>query len=213
MAHRTLRTIVVIGPPGAGKETIGRAIGQLPGYYFSSVGEALRSVDPDSDRGREINKYVRTGDLVPEPLALETWRSAMEHAIAMQRFAPEEDLLILDGLPRTVHQASEIEADLQIEAVFAFQCGNEEELTRRILGRHAEREDDARRNVIAHRFTVYREQTEPLLKHYPNDLQVEIDAGAPPLEVLAQVVDNLRERDLIVTKLAAVPAMEEPPEG
>lgn len=201
MVERVYRTILMIGPPGAGKGTIGRALGQLPGYYFSSAGDVLRSVDPDSDRGREIGKYMRTGELVPDALVIETWRHSLDHAIVMHGFVPEEDLLLLDGIPRNVNQAKALKDIIKVEAVLHFHCGNESVLTDRIRGRRQAREDDAREAVISHRFDVYHNQTESLLEHYAKDLQVRVDAGAPPLEVLTQVAEHLRDRGLIVEKI------------
>jgi adenylate kinase len=53
------------------------------------------------------------------------------------------------------------------------------------------RKDDLDDAVIRHRFEVYREQTEPLLKWYPADLTTDVDATRSPIEVLGRIVSAL----------------------
>ena len=80
----------------------------------------------------------------------------------------EQDIVVLNGLPRHVDQARELEALLRIEMVLALEC-TESVVRERILlnsgGDRAERTDDSDREV-AKKLRLYRERTEPLISHY-----------------------------------------------
>lgn len=70
---------------------------------------------------------------------------------------------------------------------------DDEKLKQRLRRRAREenREDDAREAILEHRFAVYREQTAGILDLYPDDRVADIDALAPPLRVLGQIVNTL----------------------
>lgn len=80
----------------------------------------------------------------------------------------EQDIVVLNGLPRHVDQAREIEALLRIEMVLVLEC-TEEVVRERILlnsgGDRAERTDDSDREV-AKKLQLYHERSEPLIGYY-----------------------------------------------
>jgi adenylate kinase len=64
-----------------------------------------------------------------------------------------------------------------------------ERLRRRALKEN--RVDDARKEVILHRWDVYEEETEPLLEYYPDEIITEVDAVQSPAEVLSDVLGTV----------------------
>lgn len=184
------RAILLIGPPGSGKGTQGKILGQVPGYFFVSMGEVLRAVDAEAERGQAIQQAQRKGELIPAPDVLSVWEQHMREQSG-DVFDPQQEIVVLDGLPRNVEQAERLQPHIHLERILHLQCEDEGQLFERIHQRHAGRADDESEAVIRHRFDVYRTQTLPLLNWFPSRCLTEIDAGRSPLEVLHQVVRAL----------------------
>ncbi len=98
------RTLLLIGPPGAGKGTLGRIFGQVPRFFFVSMGDLLRSVPPATKIGRQMVQQQQSGNLVPSESVISLWKEYMRQHIG-EDFKPDCDTLVLDGLPRNVEQA------------------------------------------------------------------------------------------------------------
>ena len=184
--------IVLIGMPGTGKGTQGRIIGRVPGFHYFSSGDMFRALDPTTETGRVVHDRISRGELVSDDLVISLWKEHLEQAIAAGRFHPERDVLILDGLPRTVPQAEMLEAHGDVRTVLSLGCADEQELLARML-RRAQKEGraDDQTSVIRRRLEIFHEQTAPVLAHYPKTLIAEINALQTPLEVLAAIVEVL----------------------
>ena len=184
--------LILFGPPGAGKGTQAERLQrdfQLP---FISTGEMLRAnVKEGTELGREAQKYMDAGELVPDQLIV---------AMAAERLQQEDarDGFILDGFPRTIEQANALDkmlADLGRRITVALLIDVPDgEVIRRLSGRrvcvkaghnyHVEfdppkhdeicdqdgsrliQRDDDKPEVIENRLRVYHEQTEPLIEYY-----------------------------------------------
>ena len=46
------RSVLLFGPPGAGKGTQGKILGSIPGIFHLSVGDVFRSIDIVSEDGQ-----------------------------------------------------------------------------------------------------------------------------------------------------------------
>jgi adenylate kinase len=181
-----IRAVVIMGMPGSGKGTQGEALGTLPGVVHFEMGEALRDLDPASDTGREVQAIMRRGALVPTELVVQVWRDRMNEWAARGALHRETDLVLLDGVPRSVEQARAFEPHIDLLGVVHLQCEDEGTLMDRIAGRRgAEGRSDDRNETVRERFRRYRESTRPLLDHYGADLVRDVDACLPPLGVLA----------------------------
>lgn len=60
------RAILLVGPPGSGKGTLGRALSASPGLFHCSCGDVFRAMDSRSDEGRVFNNFASRGLLVPD---------------------------------------------------------------------------------------------------------------------------------------------------
>ena len=123
-------------------------------------------------------------------MALRVWQQAMQRLIADGRFSPETDILILDGIPRSLVQAEALDVYVDVLCLISLVSFDEDAMVERIKTRALEsgRLDDADEAVIRHRFEVYRRDTAPVLKYYPDELKREIDALQSPAEVLQGIL-------------------------
>lgn len=95
--------ILILGAPGSGKGTQARRIAKKHGLPHISTGDIFRGhIEQHTDFGKRIEKYMTSGSLVPDSLACE---------IVVQRLLDEDcnNGYILDGFPRSVPQAEELE--------------------------------------------------------------------------------------------------------
>ena len=185
--------VLLFGPPGVGKGTQGGLIGNIPGFSHVSTGKMFRSMDPTSPLGKKVRSFTREGNFVPDALTIQIFRAFIEDDISSQRFNPEEEVLLLDGIPRNAQQVELIAADMDVKLVIHLVCRNEERMIKRIRAR-AEREhrvDDAREEIVRHRFDVYREQSSPVLNCYPGDMIVDVPADGTPAEVMHELLNHL----------------------
>jgi len=129
------RSILLFGAPGAGKGTQGKILGVIPNFFHCACGDVFRNLRADSALGRLFIEYSSRGELVPDGPTIELWRQFIENTTKIGRFHPEQDTLVLDGIPRNVVQAEILRDTLNVLAVFYLKDSNEEKLITRIQRR------------------------------------------------------------------------------
>ncbi|MCH7990721.1 MAG: nucleoside monophosphate kinase, partial [Planctomycetes bacterium] len=186
MSPERYRTVLFFGAPGVGKGTQGMVLGQLPGFHHLSSGDIFRSLDKESPEGKEFASYSSRGELVPDDLTIRICTNGLQGRIDRGEYKPADDLLILDGIPRNVPQAEILKDTVDIISIVCFVYSDESVMVERMKNRALQqnRSDDADENVIRRRFEIYREQSEPVLDFYPQELIAKIDAVATPAAVL-----------------------------
>jgi adenylate kinase len=186
-------TYLFFGAPGSGKGTQGATIGSLPRFYHCACGDVFRSMDTRSPLGRSFLKYSSIGQLVPDEITVELWRTSIQHAVEAQLFKPDMDDLLLDGIPRNIPQAELMSEIIDVRRVFHFKCADREQVVTRLKKRALKdnRLDDANEEVIRRRLDVYDHQSKPLLDYYGPELTVVIDAMKPPAVVLHEILSYI----------------------
>ncbi len=187
--------LIFLGPPGSGKGTQGNRIAKEFNLDFISMGDILRKeIKKESELGKKVSRYVKSGTLVPDELILELIRNRVDNAESS-----EYDGFILDGFPRTIEQANGLKEITEIDKVIYLKCDTETIVkrlsVRRICPKCArvynlvtnppqENElcDDCRvklehrvddcESVIRDRIEVYETHTLPLLDFYQSQLKV-----------------------------------------
>lgn len=191
MSTTRYKTILLFGAPGAGKGTQGKILGKIPGFFHLACGDVFRSLDLSSDLGKEFLAFSSRGELVPDDLTIEMWRQNMHAQTVLSLYKPAVDLLILDGIPRSVAQAKAMEKYLDVLEVIHLVCPDRDEMVRRMRKRALKenRLDDADEKVIRRRFEVYDKETSPVLAVYPASIISDVDAMGSPAEVLQHVLE------------------------
>ncbi|HDM37878.1 MAG TPA: adenylate kinase [Candidatus Omnitrophica bacterium] len=98
--------IILLGPPGAGKGTQADILSKHYKIPHISTGDILRKqVKDNTELGQEAKKYMQVGELVPDDIVIKMVIKRIEERDAERGF-------ILDGFPRNVNQAKELDRRL-----------------------------------------------------------------------------------------------------
>jgi len=123
--------LVFLGPPGAGKGTQAARMAQEFGLRHASTGDIFRAaIAAGTELGRRVEGYINSGSLVPDELT--------SRVVGQMVVSTCEDY-ILDGYPRTIQQATDLDGMLEargesLDGVVYFRL--EDELAiRRLTGR------------------------------------------------------------------------------
>ncbi len=201
------RTVLLFGAPGAGKGTQGKILGTIPGFYHCACGDVFRNIDIRSDLGRVFYEFSSRGELVPDDVTVKMWAEAVRARTVLCDYKPHADLLILDGIPRTLAQAELMDEYIDVLKVVHLVCADHEEMIRRLRRRALKenRFDDADEKVIRKRWAVYERETYPVLSHYDDDMIVEVDSLGSPGRVLHDILDYMvPTQDAVFSALAEV---------
>ena len=184
------RSILLFGAPGTGKGTQGKVLGAIPHFFHCACGDVFRDLRHDSPIGKIFIQYSSQGQLVPDEPTVELWRDFIHHNTKIGHYKPDQDLLVLDGIPRNLAQAEILRDTLDVAAVFYFKCNDDEKLVHRIQRRALKetRLDDASLSVIRNRLKTYVRETQPVLEFYGSQLVHEINADQTPAKVLFDIL-------------------------
>ena len=156
---------IIFGPSGSGKGTQAVKLEEELHLHHMSTGDILRrEVASGTPLGKQVQRIMEAGDLVPDGLIVDVVRARLPEA--------EEGVgALLDGFPRTVKQAEALDAMLRDEGhrvnfIVALEVP-EEVLVDRLLHRaQLEGRTDDNRDSIAERMREYHKLTEAVLGHY-----------------------------------------------
>lgn len=162
-----MKIIILFGAPGVGKGTQAELLAKKLNFEHLSTGNLLRKeISSGSDFGKKIAEIINFGKLVSDEIVNKLVRNFIEQ----NRNAGG---IILDGYPRTVFQARELDKILDELDILNIKIINliadEEELTKRLLLRATkEKRQDDNEETIKKRFKVYDNETLPILDYYEN---------------------------------------------
>ncbi len=185
--------LVLLGPPGCGKGTQAKRLGDAYGTVQLSTGDMLRNEIADgSTVGLAARKIMEDGNLVPDEILIDM----------IERRISEDDCakgFILDGFPRTTAQAEALDAMLDrrgegLDHVISLEV-DDDAMVERITGRFTcencgtgyhdtfnpptlagtcdkcgvrsfVRRPDDNAETVRTRFRAYRDQTAPVVTYY-----------------------------------------------
>ena len=184
------QAILLFGAPGAGKGTQGLLLGNIPGFFHMSTGDMFRTLDHNSEIGQLFDQYSARGELVPDEVTTKMWSEYVHAQTVLSLYKPNQDLLCLDGIPRTVAQAHSIKEHIDVRGIIHLVAPNPEEMVMRLQRRAIEqkRVDDAKIDVIRNRLDIYERETRPVLDQFDPNLIHEVNAIGTPAEVLGGIL-------------------------
>lgn len=187
------KALLLFGPPGAGKGTQGKMLGSVPGMCHLSTGDMFRGMDRSSDLGKEIVGYMSAGELVPDELTVKLFGDHVRERVRGGQLDAARDVLVLDGIPRSVAQAKLLEPMTHVLGVIHLVAADRGALVERLRGRALKenRPDDAKPDVVQRRLEVYDDETRPVLGHYSTGLIHEVEALGLPSRVLLRVLERV----------------------
>lgn len=183
-----MSSIVLFGPPGAGKGTQAARITQTTGLPQVSTGDMLRAaVKNGTKTGIEAKKYMDAGKLVPDSIIIDLIKDRVQVPDAVKG-------LMFDGFPRTIPQAEALSNIIEVTHVIAINVPDER-IVERICGRYScgscgivyhdtfnptkqdgvcdecgstdmKRRADDNEDTVLQRLSAYHEQTSPLADWY-----------------------------------------------
>lgn len=200
--------IVLLGPPASGKGTQANVLAERFGIPKISTGDMLRAARAAGTQlGREADKYMQAGKLVPDEVVIGLVRERIAEPDAKAGF-------LLDGFPRTVPQADALDRvlaekgtplDVAIQIDVARELLVERATLRRTDKRTGQiyhlkysppppdaeldhRADD-REETVVRRLDEYDAMTAALLPHYGGlGLLKRVDGVGAPTEVTARIL-------------------------
>ena len=125
--------IILLGSPGAGKGTLAAEIEAKYPVVHISTGDIFReNVKHETPLGRKAQHYLETGQLVPDDIVIAMMEDRLIEPDCAGGF-------VLDGFPRTVHQAEVLEKMLErhglhLDAVVLLDV-SEDIVVKRLSGR------------------------------------------------------------------------------
>jgi adenylate kinase len=187
--------IILLGPPGAGKGTIAKALMAQDGSVQISTGDILRAaVAAGTELGKKAEAAMKAGDLVTDELIMGIMEERLLEDDCKQGY-------LLDGFPRTIPQAEALKA-LLARLGEKLDCALELDIPREVIidrlttrrtcsncgeiynvkskppkvegvcdvcGSEIVQRDDETEEAIENRLEVYNQQTAPLVDFYRNE--------------------------------------------
>lgn len=212
--------IILLGPPGAGKGTQARRIGEALDFPSISTGDMFREeLKNRTELGKKAQAVMESGALVPDEVVDAMVRSRLSRKDCEHGF-------ILDGYPRTIRQAEFLHALLAEEEAKVLTLGirvDDDVLVDRLAARLTcpkcgkmfnvkfspskagdkcdvcgtplvLRKDDSP-EVVRERLVVYRRQTEPLIEYYKDrGLYFEVNGDDPADTIFGNIIGIVNQQ-------------------
>jgi adenylate kinase len=157
--------ILVLGPQGSGKGTQAQLVADAYDIAHISTGDMLREAIAAADElGTRVRPIVEAGLLVPDELMVDLIRERLGRPDAENGF-------VLDGFPRTLPQAEELDAVLrelgrELDVVLELQVPELVSVGRLVARAGIEGRADDTPEAIRTRLQLYRQNAEPLSEYY-----------------------------------------------
>lgn len=192
--------LILLGAPGCGKGTLAGNIVKENSYCHISTGEILRqNIALGTPVGLMAKSYIDKGHFVPDEIIIKLLKEKLATI--------NDDNFILDGFPRNLAQAKELDTITKIDKVVYINV-DYQTILKRITGRRVcgdcgkvfntefydkiecdncggiliQRNDD-KEEIVKERFEIYERQTKPLIDYYKEQNKFcTIVAGKTPLE-------------------------------
>jgi adenylate kinase family enzyme len=202
--------VLLVGPTGAGKTPLGDAmaesgVGNRRCLHFD-FGANLRRIaagsdvpDTFDDDDLHIVREVLTGGALLEDESFHIAEKIL-HAFMADMAIGDRDLLILNGLPRHVGQARDVDRLVHIGAILSLECTPDivrARIHRNTGGDRTDRLDDSLAEIQT-KLKIFQERTCPLLQYYANKgvpiHRLTVGTETTPSQMLDMAVSYMGQR-------------------
>jgi len=191
--------VLLLGVQGSGKGTQAKRLAAEYGLAHVATGDMLRAaIAAGTPLGLRVEPIYDAGDLVPDDLMIELIRERLAEPDTEAGF-------ILDGFPRTMHQADALdsmltEIDRPLGVVLELQVPDDVAIDRLSKRAVDEGRSDDTPEAITKRIALYHDQTKPLVSHYrlAGNL-VGIHGDRPENEVFAEIQQAIEQARVAAT--------------
>ena len=211
--------LVLLGKQGAGKGTQAVRLAEHYGIFHLATGDMFReAAAAGTELGREAKGFMDRGFLVPDDIVIGLVQEQLHLDDRARRG------FVLDGFPRTRHQAEElgktldccpldlaIDLDVPTEVVLhriagrrvCTQCGAvyhvdnppEHDWTCDVCGGSVEQRDDDTADAVMRRLELYEMETLPVIQYFRRaGILAHVDGGAETEEVFKHLVELVESR-------------------
>lgn len=204
--------LILLGAPGSGKGTQAKFITESYNIPQISTGDLLRNaVKIQTDLGKKAKVFMDEGKLVPDDLVLELLETRLSEADCDAGF-------ILDGYPRNIAQAVDLEKITEIDLVINIEV-DFNVLVERITGRRTckicgtiyhiiysppkknahcdncsgelyQRDDDTE-ETVKKRLNTYETQTKPLIEYFSKKGKLRTLVSDSTIDLMKRKVESL----------------------
>lgn len=217
--------VIFIGPPGSGKGTQAKLLGQRERAIHYSTGDVLRdAIAHETPEGKRAEPFVASGRLVPDEVVNEIVNARFRGDDRPQRF-------VMDGYPRTLAQAESFERTLHAHGLtlegVVFLKVPDAEIIKRLGGRWTcpnpackatfhtlyappaqagicdncgtalTQRDDDRPEIIAKRLRIFHDRNRELLQYYQRSgLLIEVPGQGDVETIYQEIVRALQAHNI-----------------
>ncbi|MBI5074931.1 MAG: nucleoside monophosphate kinase [Nitrospirae bacterium] len=175
---KAVAAILLIGPTGSGKTPLGSCIDQLGitgrkchhfdfGHELRSIANAENLPEGFTETEHQFLKDVLVKGLLLEDRHFPLAKKIVRDFLAKRCFK-ETDMLILNGLPRHIGQARDMEELVNVTSLLVLECADDdvsERISRNTGGDRTDRIDDAD-EMIRRKLETFHSRTSPLIAYY-----------------------------------------------
>lgn len=215
--------VLIFGPPGSGKTTHSKGMLEKYKLFYISSGDIIRNeIANQTELGREMNKFLSKGDLIPDSVV---------NVLVLGKLRRVRNDFIMDGYPRSAEQVLALEnylydhgikldlaldifipKDVSIERIsgrrICPKCGavyhvkyNPPKNPGRcdICGSELIQREDDKPEIVAKRYEIYTKNMRPIIKFYRKQgiyVKIKGDGGVEDVwERIRPLTDFIHNRE------------------
>ena len=202
-SSKQIKAMLLIGPTGAGKTPLGDHI-EKNGFkgqrcFHFDFGDQLRRLadSPSLPEGFEEKEHSFIKDVLEKGLLLENEHFIIAEKIIglflEQKGFAENDILVLNGLPRHIGQAEDMGQRVKVLGLLVLECSAEDVLLRIRQNTGSDRtgrSDDGIR-IVQKKIRIFKDRTSRLIDHYSNTGSTVIRIKVGPSSTAEQMYSEL----------------------